>query len=179
MSGQCRVSVVNEEISDEKLKPHFQCKATSNGQGTEYCAWRIWYLNNDTFNLQPETHVLPQPLALATSGCEHLPCLCLPLFSGTVYLGNFYIVLSARTVTFIIEPVSNTRKKSGKNKAQGIILLESNSAIFDICGIPNVEANDGVIFIRALEFNVIWTKFVSRKARNLAAGYSGQELFRF
>jgi len=112
-------------------------------------------VNNDTSNLQPETYVLPQPLALATSACEHLPCLCLPLFSGTVYLGNFYFVCFAINVSFIEEPVSNTRQKSGKNKVQGTILLESNSAIFDIWAIVNVEENDGVIFIRTFEFNVI------------------------
>jgi len=65
-------------------------------------------------------------------------------------------------VSFIEEPVSNTRQKSGKNKVQGTILLESNSASFDIWGIPNVEANDGVIFIRALEFNVTLKTMVFR-----------------
>ena len=152
--------MVNNEVLDEMRKPHFQGEA--NGQEKVYCAWIIWYLNDDTSNLRPETHVLPQPLALATSGCEHLPCLCLPLFSGTVYLGNFYIVQRAASVSFIAEPVSNTRQKSDKNKVQGTILPESNSAIFDIWGIPNVEANDGVIFIRTLEFNMICTTIVFR-----------------
>jgi len=67
------------------------------------------------------------------------------------------MVQFAITVSFIPEPVSNTRRKSGKNKVQGTILLESNSAIFDLWVIPNVEANDGVIFIGTLEFNVILT----------------------
>jgi len=65
-------------------------------------------------------------------------------------------------MSFIIEPVSNTRQKSGKNKVQGTILLESNDAIFDIWGIANVEANDGVIFIRTLEFNMICIMIVFR-----------------
>jgi len=72
------------------------------------------------------------------------------------------MVQFAITVSFIREPVSNTRQKSGKNKVQGTILLESNCAIFDTCDIPNVEANDGVIFIRTLEFNVICTTIVFR-----------------
>ena len=159
--GKRQVSTVNEDMPDEKLKPRFQEEA--NGQEKVHRAWRIWYLNDDTSNLQPETHVLPQPLAPATSGCEHLPCLCLPLFSGTVYLGNFYYVIFVITVvSFMVEPVSNTRQKSGKKKVQGTILPESNSAIFDIWGIGNVEANDGVIFIRTLEFNVIWITIVFR-----------------
>jgi len=65
-------------------------------------------------------------------------------------------------VSFIVEPVSNTRQKSGKNKVQGTILPESNSASFDLWVIANVEANDGVIFIRTLEFNVICITIVSR-----------------
>jgi len=150
--------MVNNEVLDEMRKPHFQGEA--NGQEKVYCAWIIWYLNDDTSNLRPETHVLPQPLALATSGCEHLPCLCLPLFSGTVYPGNFYFVYFAMTMSFIVEPVSNTRRKSGKNKVQWTILPEFNSAIFDIWVIPNVEANDGVIFIRTLEFDMIWIMIV-------------------
>jgi len=97
-----------------------------------------------------------------TSGCEYLPCLRLPLFSGTVYLGNFYLVYFALTVSFIPEPVSNTRQKSGQKKVQGTILPESNSVIFHISEIPNVEANDGVIFIRTLEFNVILMTIVAR-----------------
>ena len=48
------------------------------------------------------------------------------------------------------------KTKSGKNKLQGTILHEFNSAIFDSWGIPNVEANNGVIFIRTLEFNAIY-----------------------
>ena len=63
---------------------------------------------------------------------------------------------------FIPEPVSNTRQKSGKNKVQGTIIPKSNSAIFDIWDIPNVEANDGVIFIKTLEFNVILMTIVAR-----------------
>jgi len=101
------VSIDNEEILDEKLKPQFQGEA--NGQETGYHIRRIWYSNHATSCLQPETHALPQPLPLATSGCEHLPCLGLPVFSGTVYLGNFYFVYFAM-VNFIIEPVSNTRQ---------------------------------------------------------------------
>jgi len=54
------------------------------------------------------------------------------------------------------------KTKSGKNKVQGTILLKSNSAIFDICVIVNVEANDGVIFIRTLDFNVACTTIVFR-----------------
>jgi len=65
-------------------------------------------------------------------------------------------------MSFIPEPVSNTRQKSGKNKVQGTVLPESNSAIFDIWGIVNVEANDGVIFIRTLEFNAICIAIVFR-----------------
>jgi len=123
--------MANEEISDEKLKPHFQCKATSNGQGTGYCAWRIWYLNNDTFNLQTETHALPQPLALATSGCEHLPCLCLPLFSGTVYLGNFYLVYFA-IVSFVPEPVYKNQAKT-KYKELSYLNPIVPASIYEVC----------------------------------------------
>jgi len=47
------------------------------------------------------------------------------------------------------------KTKISQNKVQGTILLESNSGIFDIWAIVNVEANDGVIFIRTLEVNVI------------------------
>jgi len=47
------------------------------------------------------------------------------------------------------------KTKIRQKKVQGTILLESNSAIFDTWVIVNVEANDGVIFIRTLEFNVI------------------------
>jgi len=53
-------------------------------------------------------------------------------------------------------------KKSGKKKVQGTILPESNSAIFDIWVMVNVEANDEVIFIRTLEFNVISTEIVCK-----------------
>ena len=86
------------------------------GQEKGYCAWRIWYSSHVISNLQPETHVLPQPLALATSRCEHLPRLCLPLFSGTVYLGNFYLVSFVLPVSVIQEPVSNTRQNQVKTK---------------------------------------------------------------
>jgi len=65
-------------------------------------------------------------------------------------------------VSIIPEPVPNTRQKSGKNKVQGTILPESNIAIFNNFAIPNLEANDGVIFIRTLEFNVIRTTIVCR-----------------
>jgi len=80
----------------------------------------------------------------------------------TVYLGNFYFIYFVFLVSFIIEPDSNTRQKSGKNKVQGTILPESNSAIFDIGDMGNVEANDRVIFIRTLEFNMICTMIVLR-----------------
>jgi len=152
--------MANEGISDEKLKPHFQ--GEDNGQEKRYGVWRIWYSSHATSNLQQETHVLTQPLALATSGCKRLPCLCLPLFSRTVYLGNFYFVEVASSMSIIIEPVSNTRQKSAKNKVRGTILLKSNCAIFDTCDIANVKANDGVIFIRTLEFNVICTTIAFR-----------------
>jgi len=72
------------------------------------------------------------------------------------------MVQVAITVSFIPEPVSNTRRKLGKNKVQGTILLESNSANFETWAIPNIEVNDGVIFIRTLEFNIICTTIVFR-----------------
>jgi len=72
------------------------------------------------------------------------------------------MVQFAMRVSFMEEPVSNTRQKSGKNKVQGTILLESDSASFDTFGLPDVEANDRVIFIRTLEFNVIFMKIVYR-----------------
>jgi len=114
-SGWWWVSMVNEELSDElTLKPNFERKA--NGQEKRYQVWRMWYSNNATSNIQQETYALPQPLALVTSRCKHLPCLCLPLLSGSVYLGNFYIEQFAPPMSFIIEPVSNTRWKLGKTK---------------------------------------------------------------
>jgi len=70
------------------------------------------------YNRKPTYY--PQPLALVTSGCEHLPCLRLPLFSGTVYPGNFYIVQSTRAVSFMVEPVSKTNKNHAKTKYKGL-----------------------------------------------------------
>jgi len=52
--------------------------------------------------------------------------------------------------------------KISQKKVQGAILLESNCAIFGTQVIANVKANDGVIFIRTLEFNVICTTIVVR-----------------
>jgi len=72
------------------------------------------------------------------------------------------------------------KQDENQNKVQGIILLESNSATLDIWdNFTNVKANDRITFIRTFEFNMIHTTTVFRYARNLAAGYSGQELFRF
>ena len=115
----CWCSIVNEEILDEKLKPHFKGEAN---EQEGHCAWIIWYSSHDTSNLPPETHVLPQPLALATSRCEYLPCLCLPLFSRTVYLGNFYYVCLG-IVSSIPEPVSNTGQNQAKTKYKELSYL--------------------------------------------------------
>jgi len=52
--------------------------------------------------------------------------------------------------------------KIRQNKIQRAILHESNSAIFDIGVIPNVEANYGVVVIRTLEANVIHLTIVFR-----------------
>ena len=52
--------------------------------------------------------------------------------------------------------------KIRQNKVQGAILPESNSTIFDSWVSENVEANDGVIFIRTLELNVICITIVLR-----------------
>jgi len=53
-------------------------------------------------------------------------------------------------------------ENQAKKNSQGIILRESNGTIFDIWIIENVEANNGVIIIRTLEFDVIHTTIVFR-----------------
>ena len=52
---------------------------------------KMCYLSYDMINLQQKAYTLPQPLALLTSRCKHLPCLGFPFFSRTIYLGNFYL----------------------------------------------------------------------------------------